>query len=129
MIHDNPQPDEPTEFNVAADKTEWLAVLGQRSSSLVQQELFPSFDVNASLALAPFFDAFITGYTGLYNAIPFMTEAHSTHDLSAFIGGLIASHDDDIKLLYMVEKFDKPVEQDFGKQPLTYLVRCAILKR
>ena len=124
MLYDlipTPVVEDPKMFNVADDPAQRLQALGAQSATLVQDGAFPSFDAEGSLALVPYFDALVTDATGLYNGETFSVQSHSVPTLASFIGGLIASHDDDIKLLYMVEKFDKPVEQDFDKQPLTLI--------
>ena len=130
MIDAIPTPEdiEPTSDNVAASSIDWLHALNDGPAHNAEST-YLSFDPVMSLQCKQYFDAVVTGPTGLYNGVAFLTMSEPVSDLAAFIGRLIAAHDDDIKLLYMVQRFEHPEYVDFDKPPLTYSVRYAILKR
>ena len=120
---------EPICDNVALNAADWLKTLNEEGRTGNAESTYLSFDPETSLRMVPFFDDLVTSPTGLCNGVAFMTKSEPVSDLAAFIGRLITLHDDDIKLLYMVQRFEHPEYIDFDKPPLTYSVRYAILKR
>lgn len=89
---------------------------------------FASYDPLATASLAHYFDGLVTSPTGIYDDQPFFTESKSVASLAEFVGWIIREHDHDTKLLYMVERYQQPERATFESEPVTHLVRYAIIK-
>jgi hypothetical protein len=87
-----------------------------------------TYDPVGTASLHQYFDALINAPNGVYDGRPFFTESKSVPSLSEFVGWLIRMHDNDTKLLYMVQMYTEPQYFDFNCPPHLYLVRYAILK-
>lgn len=87
-----------------------------------------SFDPLATVSLHKYFDGLITAPNGVYQGKPFFTESRSAESLAQFVGWLIQMYDEDIKLLYMVQKYDQPERYSFDCEPHSHVVRFAIIK-
>lgn len=89
---------------------------------------FAVYDVIATMSLAKYCDGLVTAPTGVYGGVPFVTQSRSVTHLAEFVGWIISHHDNDVKLLYMAQAFIEPIRPDFDTEPLTYLIRYAIIK-
>ncbi len=88
---------------------------------------FMSYDPLATASLRGYFDGFVTAPVGVFNHQPFATVARTVSTLAEFVGWLIRHHDEDTKLLYMVQRFDTPQLVDLDAEPLHFNVRYAII--
>lgn len=116
------------DVNVTTDSLEHLDALDVEIASNASTT-YLSFDPIETAKLRPYFDAYATAPSGMYQGQSFMATSHSVEKLSQFVGWLIGKHDEDIKILYMVQKYETPQYIHTNLPPVQYSVRYAIIKR